>query len=372
MITIIIWTIIGLTGLFALVNIYYYLFVFSKFAFDKTNENTNSTKTPVSVIITAKNELKNLQQFLPFVLSQNYPEFEVVVVNDGSWDETTSYIEELMKTESRLKLVDLKLEEKYLRGKKFALTLGIKATQYEWLLLTDSNCKPITENWISEMSTGMRDDKEIVIGYTRPKRSNSLINIFMRWETFYNALQFFSYALSGNPYTADGRNLAYRKSLFFKVKGFASHQHILTGTDELFVNETANNSNVAVVYSRDSFTEALPKQNNSSWWNLKKRHFYTGKFYKKPHKRMIGFFNVSHILFYIFLTLAFVLGSEYWPYILGIFLLRLIIQAIIFFNSMKKLRIAKIFGLFWLFDWFMVAYYLTVGFSGIVTKKIKS
>lgn len=369
--TTIIWALIGLTAFFAIVHICYYLFVFSKFAFDKTNTALSHTNEPVSVIISAKNELKNLKEFLPLMLSQNYPEFEVIVVNDGSWDETGEYIEELMKSEPRLKLVDVKVEEKYQRGKKLALTLGIKSALYEWLLFTDADCKPLTENWISEMSKGMTEDKEIVLGYSRYKRKNSFLNLFIRWETFYTAMQYFSYALKGKAYMGVGRNMAYRKSLFFKVKGFASHLHIMTGDDDLFVNETANKSNVAIVYSRDSFTESQPKITWGQWWRQKRRHFYTGKFYKSTDKRKLGFFNISHIFFYVFLTLSLVFGLDYWYYSVGIYGVRLIVQSIILAYSMDKLRISKIFGFAWLFDILMVPYYLTVGFAGLVTKKIK-
>jgi glycosyltransferase involved in cell wall biosynthesis len=369
--TLLIWALIGLTALFAFIHIFYYLIVFSKFAFDKTNTGTVNSKVPVSVIISAKNEIKNLKEFLPSILNQNYPNFEVLVVNDGSWDDTGEYIEELMKSEPRLRLVDVKVEEKYQKGKKLALTLGIKAATHDWLLFTDADCKPISENWINEMSAGMRDDKEIVLGYSRYKRKNSFLNLFIRWETFYTAMHYFSYALSGKPYMGVGRNLAYRKSLFFKVKGFASHLHIMSGDDDLFVNETANKANVAIIYSRDSFTESQPMLKWGAWWNQKKRHFFTGKFYKSSHKRSLGFFNVSHILFYVFFTVTLVFGYKVWYYTVGIYALRLLIQSIIIFKSMDKLRISKIFGFFWLFDILMVPYYLTVGFAGLVAKRIK-
>jgi len=368
---IIIWSLIGLTGLFALVHIIYYLGIFSKFAFDSNTKSLVNSTIPVSIILSAKNELKNLTAYLPSFLNQNYPNFEVIVVNDGSWDDTGEYIEELMKTEPRLRLVDVKVDEKYQRGKKLALTLGIKAATHEWLLFSDADCKPLSENWISEMSKGMTDDKEIVLGYSRYQRKNSFLNLFIRWETFYTAMQYFSYALAGKAYMGVGRNLAYRKSLFFKVKGFASHMHILSGDDDLFVNETAMSTNVSIIYNRESFTESQPKLTWGAWWKQKKRHFYTGKFYKSNHKRMLGFFNISHILFYVSLTMALVFGIDYWYYVLGIYASRLIVQSIILFKSMDKLRISKIFGFFWLFDMLMVPYYLTVGIVGVLARKVK-
>lgn len=372
MITTIIWALIALTAFTALIHICYYLFVFSKFAFDKPNTQKVYPNVPVSVIVSAKNDIKNLKEFLPSILNQNYSDFEVIVVNDSSWDGTTEYLEDLVKTEPRLKLVDIKLEEKYHKSKKFAITLGIKASSHEWLLFTDADCSPVTENWIKEMSSGMTEDKEIVLGYSRYKRKNSILNLFIRWETFFSAMQYFSYAILNKAYMGVGRNLAYRKSLFFKVKGFASHQHIFAGEDDLFVNETATASNVAIVYTRDSFTESQPKLTWGNYWNIKKRRFYTAKFYKSGHKSMLSILTLSHLFFYLFLVASLIFGLKYWIIIVSIYLVRIIVQGIILFNAMEKLRISKIFSLYWFFDILMVFYYLSVGFGGLVTKKLKS
>jgi cellulose synthase/poly-beta-1,6-N-acetylglucosamine synthase-like glycosyltransferase len=365
------WGLIGLTSFFAFINICYYLFIYAKFAFHKRGNYGVNNNEPVSVIISAKNEIKNLSQFLPSILKQNYPNFEVIVVNDGSWDDTSEYIEELMKSEPLLRLVDVKVDEKYQRGKKLALTLGIKAATHEWLLFTDADCQPLSENWIMEMSRGMADDKEIVLGYSKYQRRNSFLNLFIRWETFFTAMQYFSYSIIGRTYMGVGRNLAYRKSLFFKVKGFASHQHIMTGDDDLFVNETANKTNVAIIYSRDSFVQSQPKLTWGTWWQQKKRHFYSGKYYKKEDKRILGLFTVSQIFYYLSLTAALIFASKYWYIIIAIYAVRFIIQNIILFKSMKKLRITKIIGFAWLLDFLMIPYYLTVGITGLLTKKIK-
>jgi len=372
--TTIIWALIGLTGLFALIQICYYLFVFSKFAFDKNESESSAIKysnVPVTVLVYAKNEVKNIRQFLPLILAQNYPDYEVIVVNDGSWDETTEYLEELQKTEPRLKLVDIQLEERYHRGKKFALTLGIKSATHEWLLFTNADCKPVNENWIREMSAGMRDDKEIVLGYSRYKQKNSFLNLFIRWANFFTAMTYFSFAMKNKAIFGVGRNLAYRKSLFFNVKGFATHQHIMTGDDALFVNETAKKNSVAVVYTRDSFTESQAKVTWKTYWQLQKRHFHNYKFYKSSHKRSLSWFSVSHVLFYVLLCLSLVFGIKFWPYILGIFLLRLIVQGIVLFKSMEKLRISKIFSLFGILDILMIPYYLTVGLAGVAANKLR-
>ena len=365
------WLLIGFTGFVALVQIIYYLFVFSKFAFHKPKIQQAAEPSPISVIISAKNELKNLKEFLPLVLNQNYPDFEVIVVNEGSWDDTGEYMEELVKTTPRLRLVDVKVDEKYQRGKKLALTLGIKAATHEWMLFTDADCKPLSEYWLLEMSKAMTDDKEIVLGYSRYKKRNSFLNLFIRWETFYSAMQYFSYAIIGRAYMGVGRNMAYRKSLFFRVKGFASHQHILAGDDDLFVNETANAKNVAVVYSYNSFTESMPKLSWGAWWKQKKRHFYVGKFYKKSDKRRLGFFNTCHILLYPGLLATLLLFPQYWYFPAGVYALRAIVQSLVIVNAMNKLKISKLFGLTFLFDILLVPYYLTVGLSGLTAKKLK-
>ncbi len=327
-----------------LIQIVYYLFIYSKFAFYHLKKE-QSAKEPVSVILCARNEVKNLKRNLRSILEQDYDDFEVVVVNDCSWDESGEYLEQLEKESKHLKVVTLKEQEKYKHGKKFALTLGVKAAKNDLLLFTDADCMPAGKQWISNMQQRFHDETEIVLSYCGYNKLPGLLNKLIRFDTFFVALQYFSASLVNQPYMGVGRNLAYRKSLFFRAKGFAKHNHLLSGDDDLFVNENANAHNTSIEVSPDSFTFSQSKETFGDWLKQKKRHLSTGIYYRFRDKVFLGGYWSSTVLFYAgLITLAFLRFN--WQILLGAFLFRVILQTIIFSLSMKKLNEGDLIFLF--------------------------
>lgn len=353
-------------GTVLLVQLYYYLGIFSKLAIAGVKSDTDK-KMPVSVIICARNELKNLKEHLDAVLNQKYPEFQVIVVNDCSWDESGKYLEEIQPQYPHLKVVTINEQEKYRHGKKFALSLGIKAAKYEHLLLTDADCRPVSENWISHMMSEYDQQTDIVIGYGGYRKSPGLLNKLVRMDTVFNAVQYLSSALRGKPYMGVGRNLSYRKELFFKNKGFASHNHVMSGDDDLFINETATSKNTRVELHPDSFTSSIPRSTFTGWLNQKKRHMSTGKMYKSGHKLMIGTFFTSMFAFYAAVALLLAIGFQ-WEVVVGAVVLRLLVQMIIFGKCMKKLGEFDIIWLVPLYDIAVVILYPSLAVSNLLFK----
>jgi poly-beta-1,6-N-acetyl-D-glucosamine synthase len=357
-------------GLFAFIQLIYILGIFSRLAWYKPGKALQGAE-PVSVIIVAKNELENLRKNLPHFFAQTHPEFEVVVVNNESWDETGEFLEELQTTHPNLRVVTIKEFERYPKGKKFALTLGIKAAKYETLLFSDADCVPASQNWIGQMQQAYTSKTEVVIGYGAYHKTKGLLNYLIRYETFYTALQYFSFALIGKAYMGVGRNLSYKKQTFFKVKGFASHNHIISGDDDLFVNEVATKTNTAISITPDSFTLSEPKHTFGEWFKQKRRHLHTGKHYKFSHKLMLGLLNSSHILFYALAITLLALWHQ--PEIIGIIYgVRLLAMLVVFYNAMHKLKeVNLIWGLI-LLDIFYFLYYLLMGLRALVTKQKQS
>ena len=165
-------------------------------------------------------------------------------------------------------------------GKKFPLSIGIKTAKYEIVLLTDADCVPASELWIEKMQETYDDDTEIVLGYGAFHKKKGLLNKLIRWETFHTALQYFSYTLAGKPYMGVGRNLSYKKTVFFRHKGFSAHNNILSGDDDLFINNAATKKNTKINIDKDAFTLSEPVKSWGQWVKQKTRHYSTGKHYK--------------------------------------------------------------------------------------------
>jgi len=357
-----------------LFQLVYYLVIFARVpAYKPVADFEKIKKEPVSIIICARNEAENLKNNLPNILEQNYPDFEVIVVNDCSDDDTQDILEEFQEKYTNLKLTQIKHDEKFTHGKKLALTIGIKAAKNEWLLLTDADCQPNGSQWLSTMQQNFTSNCEIVLGYGGFNESKGFLNKLVRFDTFFIALQYIGFALIKLPYMGVGRNLAYRKSLFMKNKGFASHAHILSGDDDLFVNEVANSKNTKVEFAFEAHTRSIPKKVFNSWAFQKRRHLSSGQTYKFKHKFLLGLEVFSRMIFYIGLILTLVTPVT-WIVGLSAYLFRLIIQLIIFNQAMNKLNEKNLLLFSIIFDLILpltILYLYTTNFLNTKQRKWK-
>jgi len=337
-----------------IIQISYYLFVFGKFSFHKRQEITPKN-IPVSVIICAKNESKNLKSFLPSILEQDYPNFEIVLINDGSSDKTLRVMEAFKANHDNIKIVNVKNIEAFWGNKKYALTLGIKVATHNFLLFTDADCKPVSNQWISEMSSHFTNSKSIVLGYgAYIKVKGSFLNKLIRFETLMTAVQYFSYALIGQPYMAVGRNLAYKKELFFEASGYMNHMKIKSGDDDLFVNQIANSKNTSICFSKESFTESIPKKTLKDWIYQKQRHISTAKHYKFKHKVLLTLFYLSQILFWILATVL-ISTLSFLEIVVTLVVFRFIVQFLSLGFASKKLNEVDLIPFYPILEVFLIS-----------------
>ncbi len=339
------------------IQVFYYLYFFSRLAFYKDEERAVTFEHPVSIIICARDEADNLSKNLPGVLVQDYKtSHEIVLVNDNSADDGQYVIDEFQKSFKNINHIHLTQEAKMISGKKFPLSIGIKSAKYEIVLLTDADCTPASEFWIQKMQNAYDENTEIVLGYGAYHKRPGLLNKLIRFETFHTAIQYLSYALAGKPYMGVGRNLSYKKDVFFRNKGFSSINQIPSGDDDLFINKVANATNTAIVIDPEAHTVSEPKKRWSDWMTQKYRHYTTGRYYKPLHKFLLGLYSSS--LFWLYPLLAVSIIFYNWWLALAVFAVRLIIQAIVFFKSMKKLNEADLWPWFLLLDIWMFFYFI--------------
>lgn len=299
------------------VQLFYYLFFFIRLAFYNPREIDGAAK-PLSVIICAWNEEENLKKNLQSILEQDYPEFEVIVVNDHSRDETELLLHSWQKRFAHLRVINLTAENANMRGKKFAISMGIKGAKHENLVFTDADCRPKSKDWLSHMAQGLEEPKKIVLGYGGFEKKKGFFNKLYRYESVHIAMQYFSYALAGIPYMGVGRNLAYNKELFFKTKGFIKHRHVASGDDDLLVNEVSTGRNTTIELRKDAHTVSQPVENFAGWVLQKRRHLSTGTYYKPISKLILGMFTFFHLLFYLSFFGVLSMETMYWLALCGI------------------------------------------------------
>ena len=328
-----------------IIQMAYHWILFRRLAFYKKHDKSCSYE-PVSVIVCARDAYEYLLDIIPVLLKQDYPEYEVVIVNDCSQDQTEEYLKDLARNNPKINLVNLTQNLNFFHGKKFPLSMGIKSARHDLLLLTDADCVPSTDQWIKEMVKAYDQNTEIVVAYGPYFERKGLLNKLIRFDTLYIAMQYLSLALAKKPYMGVGRNLSYRKSTFMNNKGFTSHYNIPSGDDDLFISQVANKRNTNVYIDPVNRVESEPKRAWGTWIRQKRRHYSTGVKYKPQTNRILGLLLGSRLAYYPTLVALFFMpqafnvsfGKIYYFAIIGFFALtHYVTQFIIYHKSAKQL-----------------------------------
>lgn len=274
------------------------------------------TSEGVSVIIAAKNETANLKQNLIYILQQQHPKFEVIVINDHSTDDTIKVLEEFSKAHSGLKFISITTGEP---SKKAALTKGIEMSSFNTLCFTDADCKPQSAQWLSTMESYLTTNTPVVLGFSPYTKYKGLLNKLIRFETLQTAINYFGFAKMGQPYMAVGRNLMYTKTVFRSVNGFTTHEHLRSGDDDLFLKEVISKHNIALCTDSGTFVESTPKTTLKSWIAQKQRHITTANHYRTTHQFILsGQFMVRFLFWYFVLPFSGLLPVSGFGTILGL------------------------------------------------------
>lgn len=350
-----------------IIQVFYFLFIFSKLIFFRGIDSKNTFQS-ISVVIAAHNERGNLKELIPLILTQRYPDFEIIIADDRSTDGS----EDLLRTfnDSRLKVLRINQTPSDYTSKKYALTQAIEIAQNEVILLTDADCRPASDLWIHEIQAGYTHDTQIVLGYSPYIKKPGFLNLFIRYETLYTAIQYLSFALLKMPYMGVGRNLSYSKKLFKDTDGFKHHKLVTGGDDDLFIGNVAKPNNVCIVIKPNSFTVSIPKETYHDYYKQKLRHLGVGKHYSLANKLKTGLLVISQLLLYISFILLSFSGMDI-SLVLSIFILRTLVLIAIFALISKKLGETIKWLWFPILDLSYLIYYITIGISAVFTKKIK-
>lgn len=364
----------ALFGISTVILLFYYSFYFMRLGMYKMPTPPDKDHLPpVSVVICARDEYDNLSNNLPLILEQNYPNFEVILVNDFSQDDSFFLLKSLEERFSHFKVIHLRENVNFFQGKKLALAVGIKSAKNDIILLTDADCKPSGKHWIKGMASLFSTDTQIVLGYGGYESLPGFLNKLIRFDTINIAMQYMSYALAGKPYMGVGRNLAYKKSLFYSQGGFASHYKVKSGDDDLFVNKAANKHNTRICLDKDATTWSKPKTSFQEWFKQKKRHLSTGRYYKKRDKVKLGLYGVSGLFFYVSLIvfLLFTQSSLSLYIASGLYVLKTFFMVLAYYFAGKRFMDKKLYLFSPLFDLIIVFLNPLFAISNLFYKKNK-
>lgn len=344
---------LGVLILMVLLMVYqlYYYLRYINFSNRKYIESNQSTLPKVSVVVCAHNERENLENYLHTLLSQDYPEYEVIVVDDESEDNSLIVLEQYARQYPNFYHTFVPQGARVISSKKLALTIGIKAAHYDYILLTDADCRPESRNWIREIMKGYdHESTEMVIGFSPYFERETLLSSLISYDTLFNGLQYMGMARAGHPYMGVGRNLSYRRSTFFNNQGFQGLLDVRAGDDDLFVNKVTTNyrkrnhrkSNVNVVCNPDALTWSAPKTTWKQWMQQKQRHLSVSNKYTSLNKFRLTIEPFTRGMIYILLLVALSLGSHMlMATVIMLWFIRLLIMLFVINRAAYKLQLGR-------------------------------
>jgi len=325
-------------------------------------------RPPFSIIIAARNELRNLKELIPAILDQEYPKYEVIVALDRCSDNSHQYLASISAQVPYLHYLDIQKVPEGINGKKHALTQAIKQAKYEWILLTDADCRPGSTLWIDSFAQAIDEHSAILIGISPYETADTLLNHFIQYETTYTGIKYVKASLTKKPFMAVGRNLAYQKSLFLSGNGFSPYEGMVGGDDDLFIQKYANRENTRVVIGKNGITYSKPEKNLLDYLRQKTRHLHIGKLYKQKNVHI--YWALTHgILWLCFIYL--ILAQPINIGVISTFILLILIKGVIFNLSSRKMGYNYNPLLLPISDLIYGVLYPFVGIRALLLRKVK-
>lgn len=344
-------------GILFFIQSCYHMGLYRNLYLHSKKEKPATDTPPLSIILVAKDAVSDLQKNLPAILEQDYPEFEVIVIYDQSSDDGCEDALKLLQDQyPHLHHSFIPDSARYISHKKLGITMGIKASRHEWLVFTEPNCRPSSNQWLRKMARNFTNGTDIVLGYSNYEKTKGWFNQKVTFDTLLHSMRYLGQAISGYPYTGCGRNMAYRKSIYYEQKGFSSHLNFQRGEDDLFVNQAANRKNTRVEACPESIVRITAPHYKKNWYEDKLNYTMTSRLYKGLSRYIMGFETCTRLLFLVTVIACIVYGilTQAW-FVAGIggllWMLRFIMQLIVFRKTSIALGERKFYTTLLLFDW---------------------
>jgi len=347
-----------------IIQVVYWVYFFKKLANYNPNTPQEHDFPQLSILICVKNDLSNIKTNLNTWLSQRLDHKEILIVDDFSGIELKQFIDKMKLKKGSLSYCKVKTN---LPGKKQAIKEGLSFSRYNWILHTDADCHPVSNNWAAHMlSASDQGDKSIILGYSPysvPQKS--FLFFWIHFEAWLTGLLYLSFALRGLPYMGVGRNLLYNKTTI-SDEALSKNTDIASGDDDLLISQISHAKNTSICIHPDSFCYSIPKASWTSYFKQKLRHYSTASRYKFKHQFLLSLFSLSQIVFFISLCLSFVIGD--WILATIFYSIRLVIILPIALKVISKLRAEFTIIHFVFFDLVLAVYYLVFSFSFLLPK----
>lgn len=319
-----------------------YVILFSgRILFQKKVGSKQTEPTLLSLILTVRNEEENLKNNLPKILSLENHNFEVVVVDDFSQDNSYLVLGLLKERYKRLRISVLNQETKY--STKLSTNIALKATANDWILPFPVTLANISDSWLNRISTNIKDDKRVVFAYSNIERSKGFFNHLCRIEGYFQNQKSVAFILNNLPLVYSEDNVAFQKKKYFEAGGFAQKVIEPYANLELILNSFIRKKETTILFDKESAIRKNIKACKDDYLDLLKKSIRIESHLTFPKQAVLAFNEFTKLIYAPLAIVLIALYFELWPIFGGLLGFQFISYLLIINISQKRLNERKIF-----------------------------
>ena len=322
-----------------LIQLFYQLLM-SVFTLSGKRKEKPAEYPSISVIVPSRNYEDHLRELIPSLLEQDYPDFEVVVVDDCSSDGTEWYLAGLKLESDKLKTSRIIQETDFPNA--LVITIGVRAATKEWLIFLNPLCRVGGKDWLKAVSAGMHPETEAVFGFVKYTNTEGSMQKFFRYENFNSFMLYGSARYCGLPMPVSDVNMAYKREDFLNRKGFAAVLDARFSENELYINKISNRKNSAYLFDRSSVVTFTGETDWHDGMNFKKKQLLIKKKFTLGQKTFLWINTISRIAFDVTMIALLVLSPwRFW--VAGIWVFKILHELIWGMVAQKRLGEKNLF-----------------------------
>jgi poly-beta-1,6-N-acetyl-D-glucosamine synthase len=322
------------------IQVYFLLRYYLKLARHRDSEPVQSSN-PISIILSVRNEEQNIREIVNKFNEQQFEDYQLLVINVHSEDNTDGILNVLAETNPKLKVTSLSQETQF--SEKQIINIGLKGASSPWIVLLTSATGEINPGWLDKMNSLLAPETDLVVAYTNIERLKGFRNLICRLERFNQFMISGAWTLAGKPFVFNENNVLFKKSMYFETLGFRHKMNRNFANLELIFNENLKKGQVKITTNPELAIREHIEDDRGDHIRLLKKGVQIRQCLAWPKKISLFMDDLTRILFPGLITTLIILHTEYWITFLALPLLYLVLLAIIVKMLLNRLNERKLF-----------------------------
>lgn len=321
-------------------QIYFLLRYYLKLARHRDDDPIQNSNR-ISIILSVRNEEQHIREILDKFKEQQFEDYQILVINVHSEDNTDGILNVLAETNPKLKVTTLSQETQF--SEKQIINIGLKGASSPWIVLLTSSTGEINPDWLANMNGLLSAETDLVVAYTNIERLKGFRNLICRLERFSQFMISGAWTLAGKPFVFNENNVLFKKTMYFDTLGFRHKMNRNFANLELIFNENMKKGRVKITTNPDLAIREHIEDDRGDHIRLLKKGVQIRQSLSWAKKISLFMDDVTRILLPGLVAAVIILHPEYWITFSVIPLIYLILLAIIVKMLLKRLNERKIF-----------------------------